>query len=106
MKLRMKAKHYQGSSRVSKLLPIPGCLKYDERLAIYNALQTPITREQRQELEAQLLDICKDIPTRNATDAIILNLNHGDIVIMHGEKVQEYFEVSCLRWHYTSVLEY
>ncbi len=105
MKLRMKSKHYQGGSNVIlDLPPVPGCLKYEERLEAYNSVQKIKDPAKR---KAQLKDLYGKLDLekkgRNAPEAVTMRLNHGDIVVMHGEKIQEYYEVSLIHNMLTSV---
>ncbi|KAF2758494.1 hypothetical protein EJ05DRAFT_537855 [Pseudovirgaria hyperparasitica] len=118
MTLRMKYKHYSGLKsevgRYQTMAPIPGCFKYEERLAINaelerlvkenpppasaskNPRKTPAVSKVVQDRLAEIpeeLGLTKEkIP--NAKPIIKLCLNHGDIVIMHGEAIQEYYEHS------------
>ncbi|QDS69615.1 hypothetical protein FKW77_008812 [Venturia effusa] len=109
MTLRMKKKHYKGCT--DKLFvnmpPLPGCLKYEERLAAYNSLQkldkkSPAYRRRLSELPSELglsdktrIDPItgKSIRNKSEQDALIsLKLCHGGVVIMHGAAIQEYYE--------------
>jgi alkylated DNA repair dioxygenase AlkB len=109
MTLRMKQKHYKGCTdkRFVDSPPLPGCLKYKERLAAYNYLQhmdkkSPAYRLRLSELPQELglhdrtrIDPVTGKTTRVTADAdavISLNLCHGGVVIMHGAAIQEYYE--------------
>lgn len=99
MYLRMKAKYYNGVSRTGKYVdrrPIPGCLRYEERREAHEALQAIEDGEAYKErVKALPKELGLDKKTTgNAKDVMSLHLGHGDIVIMHGTGIQEYYEVS------------
>ncbi|RDI83901.1 hypothetical protein Vi05172_g6376 [Venturia inaequalis] len=109
MTLRMKQKHYRGCTdkRFVDRPPLPGSLKYEERLAAHNALKTldkksPAYRKRLSDLPSQLglMNKTSVDPTTGKTirikgeqDPVVsLKLCHGGIVIMHGAAIQECFE--------------
>lgn len=109
MTLRMKQKHYKGCTdkRFVDRPPLPGCLKYKERLAAYNALQaldkkSPAYRQRLSDLPSELglndktrVDPNTGKSTRikgEQEPMISLKLCHGGVVIMHGAAIQEYYE--------------
>lgn len=109
MTLRMKHKHYRGCTdkRFVDRHPLPGCPKYDERLAAHNALKqfdkkSPAYRQRLSELPSELglndktrIDATtgKTIRIKGDAEAVInLKLRHGGVVIMHGAAIQEYYE--------------
>lgn len=111
MTLRMKQKHWKGCTGKNFVdrPPLPGCLKYEERLAAYKALQdldkkSPAYRQRLSDLPSELglndktrIDPATGRSTRiqSQQDAVItLKLCHGGVVIMHGAAIQEYFEHS------------
>jgi alkylated DNA repair dioxygenase AlkB len=105
MHLRMKHKHFVGCSKTGILTadkPIPGCQggeeAYQRRLAAWNALE-----EVRETDRVQYLQRLKEIPhelemfqdrnkIRASGDLVVLTLNHGDMVLMDGREIQQYFE--------------
>jgi hypothetical protein len=97
MKLRMKAKHYNGVSKAGNYEdddPKPGCEKYAERLAAAPGLAT-LKAAAPKEYRQRLKSIAKELglkPNGQAKDAINMTLGHGDIVIMHGSEIQKYYE--------------
>ncbi|KAF2688391.1 hypothetical protein K458DRAFT_484466 [Lentithecium fluviatile CBS 122367] len=99
MKLRMKQKHYTGMSG-SKILtedrPIPGCMRYEERLAEQPdldalKLRDDVAYKTKKKAIPQKLELVR---AKQAPDAIQMTLGHGDIVIMHGADLQKYYEHS------------
>ncbi|KAF1999059.1 hypothetical protein P154DRAFT_438020 [Amniculicola lignicola CBS 123094] len=99
MKLRMKAKHYNGVSNSGIYVsepPIPGCKMYAERLSAASNLQT-LKDTDRLAYRARLKSLPKDIGLKragNGKDCITMTLAHGDVVIMHGAGIQKYYEHS------------
>jgi alkylated DNA repair dioxygenase AlkB len=105
MHLRMKHKHFIGCSKTGILTadkPIPGCQggeeSYQRRLAAWHALEE-IPETDR----AQYMQRLKEIPhelgmfkdrnkIRASNDLVVLTLNHGDMVLMEGREIQQYFE--------------
>jgi hypothetical protein len=99
MKIRMKDKHYYGvskSNNYTDATPMPGCLHYDERVAAHAELSD--FRDDKQALidkKKEIVDRLGLKSGRSAKDLLSLHLSHGDIIIMHGEALQTYFEVCC-----------
>ncbi|KAL1633572.1 hypothetical protein SLS58_011024 [Diplodia intermedia] len=114
MNIRMKAKHYHGMSKGGAYVnaaPMPGCEKYEERRVAHAELDRlkklkeeklkegkPKQRKSVGEVDAYD-KMLKTLPrqlglntAKNAKDAVTLHLRHGDIVVMHGAKIQEYYE--------------
>ena len=109
MKIRMKDKHYHGKyvkSLLSSPDVIPGCLNYQNRLRLHRERAAGlITLEQFRE---QILGVEKSMnaegkrPRRHAPDVINMFLRHGDIVIMDGRRIQEFYEVNLIHSVYES----
>ncbi|KAL1614070.1 hypothetical protein SLS54_010066 [Diplodia seriata] len=119
MSIRMKAKHYHGMSKGGAYVnaaPMPGCEKYEERRVAHAELdrlkklkqeklkekkpkgEKPKQRKSIGEVDAYD-KMLKTLPrqlglntAKNAKDAVTMHLRHGDIVVMHGRKIQEYYE--------------
>ncbi|KKY13057.1 putative oxoglutarate iron-dependent oxygenase [Diplodia seriata] len=119
MSIRMKAKHYHGMSKGGAYVnaaPMPGCEKYEERRVAHAELdrlkklkqeklkekkpkgEKPKQRKSIGEVDAYD-KMLKALPrqlglntAKNAKDAVTMHLRHGDIVVMHGRKIQEYYE--------------
>jgi hypothetical protein len=93
----MKAKHYCGVSKSSKYTegtPIPGCLQYKERLALHAELAA--LKGHKAAFDEKKIEIVNKLGLKtksNPPDGLKLQLHHGDIVIMHGEALQKYYEV-------------
>ncbi|KAI9802588.1 MAG: hypothetical protein M1833_001662 [Piccolia ochrophora] len=97
MHLRLKQKHFLGMTKANVLEtknePVPGCLLYEERKALFDARKN-LSEEQLnlrvENLKARLKMEFKS--RRNAPIALSMQLKHGDIVIMHGAEMQKYYE--------------
>ncbi|OCL08535.1 hypothetical protein AOQ84DRAFT_340204 [Glonium stellatum] len=98
MRLRLKAKHYHGISKngnYTEAAPLPGSIKYDARKATHDNIQLLKTTD-RDAYRRKIKDLPQQLglvkKTGKAPDAITMTLGHGDIVIMHGAGIQEYYE--------------
>jgi 2OG-Fe(II) oxygenase superfamily len=100
MRLRMKAKHYYGISKAGVLQdckPMLGGDTYDERLKAYDTLKETDPNDKKA-YDTKKREIVKELglkQKKTAPPAVLdLHVSHGDIVIMHGKALQQYFEVS------------
>lgn len=96
MYIRMKYKYYQGFSKAKKLLDddpvLEGCKFEDQRRTLKEQLMTgEITKETYDILRGNVL--FKHGRNGEAPPKIKMELNHGDLVVMHGENLQKYYEV-------------
>lgn len=103
MNFRIKGKHWSGCGksdeggdrRFTNVKPLEGTVKYAERLAAWNELQT-MDFPSAKEKGAYLKQLAKDLglkQTHSGNAALMsLYLRHGDIMIMHGEEIQQYVE--------------
>ncbi|GME45323.1 Oxoglutarate/iron-dependent oxygenase [Neofusicoccum parvum] len=97
MRIRLKAKHNHGVSKSSTYVnrpPIPGCLKYEERKAAHEQLEA-LKQEDEEAYKARLKSLPSELGLQSkghSKDVLNMHLGHGDIVIMHGAKIQEYYE--------------
>ncbi|KAK3045121.1 hypothetical protein LTS18_014523, partial [Coniosporium uncinatum] len=103
MSLRLKDKHYRGVSKSGEYTdepPIPGCQHYEARRGAHTELDG-LSSAERKTKKKELVDRLqlgkkhadvKDSQRKHAPDAISFKLCHGDIVVMHGEGVQKYYE--------------
>ncbi|KAL4892187.1 2OG-Fe(II) oxygenase superfamily-domain-containing protein [Aspergillus ambiguus] len=98
MLIRMKYKYYNGVSRAGKLLDIdpvlPSCRMQHERQLLTEQFQ-------RGEIARADYDILrwstiKKTRHTEASPIIKMELNHGDLVVMHGEELQKYYEHSVI----------
>ena len=93
MLFRMKRIHYTGYTKAGVYKkhekPIPGCREYEKRLELYENRAT--IRDDRRE---ELMSAISGNLTRNCPPILRLTLKHGDMVVMHGDDIQKYFEVS------------
>jgi hypothetical protein len=97
----MKASHYHGVSRtgayVDKHPPTKGCLNYEQRL---------LKHEEMEQSDPKMRgSLCKEIVKdlglsrrRSSPVWLSMRLNHGDIVVMHGVRIQTYYEVRDAPW--------
>ncbi|KAI9711536.1 MAG: hypothetical protein M1820_002100 [Bogoriella megaspora] len=95
MKLRMKDKHYHGVSKNGKYVdrvPTAGCQNYEQRKAAQDQLQSIKDNSKYNETAKAIPKDLKLNPRGKAPDALTLRLNHGDIVIMHGARLQDIYE--------------
>ncbi|KAF9641004.1 Oxoglutarate/iron-dependent oxygenase [Lasiodiplodia theobromae] len=149
MKIRLKAKHYHGISKKGLYVtapPVPGCVKYEERCAVYRELEAlkkdrkgqtkgaeleeegggddvekmvdldqdavdqgqeeassvpdevapvPDAVDSADTYTARLRELPEELKLKlkgNAKDVLTMHLGHGDIVVMHGAKMQQYYE--------------
>jgi len=105
MNLRLKEKHYRGVSKSGEYTDepsAPGCQHYEARRDAHKELEG-LAGAERKAKKKELVDRLqlgkkhadvKDSQRKHAPDAISFKLCHGDIVVMHGEGVQKYYEVS------------
>ncbi|TKA69811.1 hypothetical protein B0A49_05860 [Cryomyces minteri] len=99
MSIRLKHNHYLGVTTGENPVdepPMPGCIEYQERRKAYDEMQTiEDKKERRSKLEALSAKLglkSKPVGRQHAPDALKLHLGHGDIVIMHGEDIQKFYE--------------
>ncbi|GKZ58573.1 hypothetical protein AnigIFM49718_004398 [Aspergillus niger] len=99
MLVRMKYKYYHGYSRAKNLLAedpvMPGCKNYTRRRELKARLQDgSIDREMYDELRRE--GIVRKGAGGEATPCIKMEVNHGDLVVMHGEGLQRFYEHSVI----------
>ncbi|ODM15422.1 hypothetical protein SI65_09025 [Aspergillus cristatus] len=97
MYIRMKYKYYHGFSKARKLLDddpvLQGCRFESERRTLKEQFKTgEITKDAYDALRREVL--FKHGRNGEASPIIKMVLNHGDLVVMHGEKLQKYYEHS------------
>ncbi|KAF2859342.1 hypothetical protein K470DRAFT_219326, partial [Piedraia hortae CBS 480.64] len=105
MHLRLKRKHYVGCSKTGLLTsekPVPGGYggeaMFTKRLAAWKQIEEMKSkgtaaaeiRAKQKQLAAQLR--LPSVKAKNAPDSVVINLRHGDIVIMNGYEVQRFME--------------
>ena len=99
MKLKIQEKHFKGftgSGFVDSLPPLPGGPRYKERLVAYHELKSleatgdKLAYVARKKAVPKVLNLTS-AKRKNAPEILKMRLNHGDIVIMHGESLQKYF---------------
>lgn len=99
MRIRMKARHFHGVSSNAGLYddapPIPGCQKYEDRLAVQHDLDALKQLVDTKPYAARRKQIPKQLGLNSrgqAKDVLTMQLGHGDVVVMHGAEVQRYYE--------------
>ncbi|PYH92964.1 hypothetical protein BO71DRAFT_400122 [Aspergillus ellipticus CBS 707.79] len=96
MLVRMKYTYYHGFSKAKKPLSddpvLLGCDQYDQRKALKSQFTDGSLNEAA--YSDLRLGILKKSRSREAPPCIKMELNHGDLLIMHGENLQKYYEHS------------
>lgn len=95
MVVRLKDKYYRGRTAGNKLIDddpvMVSCEEYEQRMALKHEFDNgSITLEEYNQRRSQ---IYKTIRRREAHPIIELDIEHGDLVIQHGEDLQKYYEV-------------
>lgn len=98
MYIRMKQKYYQGFSKSKKFIDddpvLQGCEDEDRRRELKELLVTGrITRQAYEKQRGEIVPSGKR-KCRDAAPAIKMELHHGDMIVMHGERLQKFYEVS------------
>lgn len=101
MNFKMKSKHWIAKGLTAgnydpKLWVVPGCQASKERIAV-NELFKAGRMEEYEAAKKELFKLLnKDSEKRRKNGPIVLTLElrHGDMVVMHGEQIQEIYEVS------------
>lgn len=95
MSIRMKDKYYNGFSASKKLVAddpiLAGCAKYEDKKALERHLQN--AQIDQAEYDKQRAALASGIKRRECPPMCVMELNHGDLVVMHGALLQKYFEV-------------
>lgn len=97
MSIRMKYKFYHGLTKVKHLVDndpvLEGCKHEEGRLDLKKQLDAgKISQSHYRERLYNLLKI-GTTSGGEAPPRMKLELHHGDLVVMHGENLQTYFEV-------------
>ena len=98
MSIRMKDQYFNGFRRRDgkKILldsdpVLPGCAKYEQRTELARKFSDgEITAQQYKDARDE---ISRSITKREASALCVMELNHGDLVVMHGPNLQKYYEV-------------
>lgn len=96
MKIRMKDQYYNGQSKRGILLKddivLPNCRNEKQRQKWKEHFDNgTITKQVYDRRRAALFS--KQRLTGESPTQIQLDLHHGDLVVMHGEDLQKYYEV-------------
>jgi alkylated DNA repair dioxygenase AlkB len=100
MRIRLKQKHHLGVSNAgiyTDTPPLPGCLQYDARHRLVSELSDLKARVSPSKYRKRLKQIPKELGLKasgNAKDVLTMRVAHGDVVLMHGEALQRYYEHS------------
>ena len=100
MNFRIKSKHWAFDERVAsnydpELPVLPGSQAWTKRIAVndfYRAGQLQEYAEAKEDLFASLKKKGES-NKKNGSTVLSLELRHGDMVVMHGERMQEVVEV-------------
>lgn len=96
MRIRLKNQYFRGQARrLSNALEdivLPGCANYEQRMELKSQyadgeLGDEAYIEQRKELQEQ-------VKRREPPTIITMELQHGDMMVMHGAALQKYYEHS------------
>ena len=95
MQFRMKAKHWQPKGLTPETynpeLPVlPGSQAWKQRTKANDLYKAGRVAE----YEAAKEEIFTEKRKKNASVVLSLELRHGDMVVMHGDKIQEIYEVT------------
>ena len=95
MSIRMKDKYYNGCSATRKLLVddpvLPGCAKFDDKKALQHEFLSG--NVDQSEYDRQRQEIVSSVKRKECPAMVVMELNHGDLVVMNGALLQKYFEV-------------
>ena len=96
MSLRMKDRYYKGFTKRNTYNPhepvLPGCALEEDR----KILNAKWGRVSEREFDDEVAQLSKRMKGKNSPVFLDMTLCHGDIVIMHGAKMQKFYEVSLL----------
>lgn len=95
MLIRMKYKYYNGLSRVKKPLEEDPVLEHCKFEANRRMLKDQFEAGQisKQKYDSDRRKLLGETKGGEAHPIIKIELNHGDLVVMHGEKLQKFYEV-------------
>ncbi|KAE8383316.1 hypothetical protein BDV26DRAFT_287818 [Aspergillus bertholletiae] len=95
MQIRMKYKYYKGQSNRNVLLEndpvLPGCAFQSQRQALKTEQENGVITQSKYDKQRREL-FKSDRSQCEAKPFIKLDLHHGDMVVMHGENLQKYYE--------------
>lgn len=100
MRIRLKQKHHLGVSAAGVYTdtpPLLGSNAYTEHRALVLQLSDLKSRASPSEYRKRLKQIPKELGLKtsgNAKDVLVMKVSHGDVVLMHGEALQKYYEHS------------
>lgn len=96
MLIRMKYKYFNGFSKARKLLDedpvLEHCKFEDQRQKLKEQFETG--KISKATFDACRQEVLKDVKGQEAPPLMKLELHHGDLLVMHGEKLQKYYEAS------------
>lgn len=91
----MKYKYFNGLSKAKKILDddpvLPGCQLHEVRAELKEMLNNG--EISWKDYERRRLEASKKCRAVEAHPFIKMELHHGDLVVMHGENLQKYYEV-------------
>ncbi|KAK2766113.1 hypothetical protein FQN54_007628 [Arachnomyces sp. PD_36] len=96
MSIRMKDKYYNGCTAAKKLVAddpiLVGCAKFQEKKALEQEFQNGNIDQAGYDRRRGA--IVFGVKRRECPAMCVMELNHGDLVVMHGSLLQKYFEHS------------
>jgi hypothetical protein len=95
MSIRMKEKYFKGHSKSNVLTKddpvLPGSALYDERAELQRQYRAgELTKVA---YETGLKALFKKMKSKKPSAEIVMEVHHGDLVVMHGPNLQKYYEV-------------
>ncbi|QKX61042.1 uncharacterized protein TRUGW13939_08188 [Talaromyces rugulosus] len=95
MKIRLKDEYFRGCRTRGKVpisddAVLPGCYKFEERKALREQHQRDELTDE--EYNEGRMTLAKEVTQRESNVLINMDLHHGDLVVMHGTRLQKYYE--------------
>lgn len=98
MWFRVKSKHWTGMTKSGQFVnarPLPGTANFEARTNCYEELNDDLDEGETpkaERLRKLAFELHLQDNLRDRKPWLRLRLSHGDVVVMHGRQVQEYFE--------------
>lgn len=92
MTVRMKENFHSAKKHVFTNPVLRGCQLYDERIQL-NADHAHLSPAEFAGSKARFDDKVRNLKKRHSPSILSMRLKQGDMVVMHGDEVQKYYEV-------------
>lgn len=92
MTVRMKEAYYSAKKHKGTTPILRGCQLYKERFQL-NEDEATMSKADLGRSKAQFYDSARQEKTRLCPPILTMKLKHGDMVVMHGQDIQKYYEV-------------